>query len=85
MMPPSMITADEPDQVYWADYRYSTVRLAAQEGFSESRTHLLSPYQTRYVPVSLLLVSVIAFLAPKDNTFSAICQSELMVVLFSFS
>ena len=36
------------------------VRLVAREGFSESRTHLLTPYQTRSVPVTLLLVSVVA-------------------------
>jgi len=47
LMPSSRITVDETDQVYWADYLSSAVRLAAQERFSRRWTHLLTPYQTR--------------------------------------
>jgi hypothetical protein len=54
-----MITVDDSGQAYWM--ANIIVRLAAQEGFSEDRTHLLTPDQTRWVPVTLLLFSVNAF------------------------
>lgn len=39
---------------------YRDVRLVAQEGFSESWAHLLTPYQIRWVPGALVLFSIIA-------------------------
>ena len=61
-MPSSRLTVDEPDQAYRVSaYRPSTFGLVARERFSGGRSHLLAPYQTRWVPVPPLLFSVTAF------------------------
>ena len=56
-MPSSRLTADGSGQVY-SD---NSFRLAAQEGFSEGGTRLLTPGQTRWALSVLLLFSFNAF------------------------
>ncbi len=70
-----------------------TFRLAAREGSSESRAHLLTPYQIRWVPVPLLLFSVFAFAGATLSCYgkeskqqepcpNRQCQIHPLVILF---
>ncbi len=48
-MPPSKITADETDQVYWGDKLVVRRSVGGSGGIFRGRTHLLPLYQTRWV------------------------------------
>ena len=84
-MPSFKITADDTDQVYWMNQLVIHRSVGSSGGIFREATHLLSPYQTRCVPVITLTLLHHRLFKLKVSTPPKVNQSKLMLVLLGLN